>query len=141
MHVHDTGESGMVSRETTPGLDIAADVLHSTECYRHRSRTYPPSSSSQIMASPNAPSQQHSRRRHSAAFPALLPHPIPNPNPTLSPSAGTRRPRTPSLDGLYNATQPPSKRSRANNDDQRAREPRPSYSESVRLQSISLINH
>ena len=103
MHVRDTGESGMVSRETTPGLDIAADVLHSTECYRHRSRTYPPSSSSQIMASPNAPSQQHSRHRHSAAFPALLPHPIPNPNPNLSPSAGTRRPRTPSLDGLYNA--------------------------------------
>jgi hypothetical protein len=32
------GESGMVSRETTPGLDIAADVLHSTEGYRRRSR-------------------------------------------------------------------------------------------------------
>jgi hypothetical protein len=28
----------MVSRETTPGLDIAADVLHSTEGYRRRSR-------------------------------------------------------------------------------------------------------
>ena len=103
--------------------------------------TYPPSSSSQMMAPPNVPSRQHSRHRHSAAFPALPPHPIPNPNPNMSPSAGTRRPRTPSLDGLYNATQPPSKRSRTNTDDQRAREPRSSYSESVRLQSISLITY
>ena len=103
MHVRDTGESGMVSRETTPGLDIAADVLHSTECYRHRSRTYPPSSSSQIMASPNAPSQQHSRRCHSAAFPALLPIPFRTPTRICPPSAGTRRLRTPSLDELYNA--------------------------------------
>jgi len=103
--------------------------------------TYPPSSSSQIMAPPNVPSRQHSRHhqssRHSAAFPILPPHPIPNPNPNLSPSAGTRRPRTPSMDGLYNAAQPPPKRSRANTDDQRTREPRPSYSESVFIFSPS----
>ena len=42
---------------------------------------------------------------------------------------------------FFYAYQPPSKRSRASTDDQRAREPRPSYSELVRLQSISLINY
>lgn len=89
---------------------------------------YPPSS----MAPPNVPSRQHSRHQQSSrAFPALPPHPIPNPSPNLSPNTGTRRPRTPSMDGLYNATQPPPKRSRANTDEQRAREPRSSYSESV----------
>jgi hypothetical protein len=49
------------------------------------------------------PARQHSRHRHSAAFLALPPHPIPNANLNLSPSAGTRRSRNPSLDGLYNA--------------------------------------
>ena len=87
--------------------------------------TYPPSSS---MAPPNIPSRQHSRHQQSSrAFPALPPHP----NPNLSPNAGTRRPRTPSMDGLYNVVQPPPKRSRANTDEQRPRETRSSYSESV----------
>ena len=94
--------------------------------------TYPPSSSSQVMAPPTVPSRQHSRHQSSRAFPALPPHPIPNPD-HLSPSAGTRRPRTPSMDGLYNSAQPPPKRSRANTDEQRPREPRSSYSESVCL--------
>ena len=95
--------------------------------------TYPPSSSSQVMAPPTVPSRQHSRHHQSSrAFPTLPPHPIPNPE-HLSPNAGTRRPRTPSMDGLYNATQPPPKRSRANTDEQRSREPRSSYSESVCL--------
>lgn len=95
--------------------------------------TYPPSSSPQVMAPPTVPSRQHSRHQQSSrAFPALPPHPIPNPD-HLSPSASTRRPRTPSMDGLYNAAQPPLKRSRANTDEQRAREPRSSYSESVCL--------
>ena len=94
--------------------------------------TYPPSSSSQVMAPPNVPSRQHSRHQQSSrAFPSLPPHPIPNLSPNLSPNAGTRRPRTPSMDGLYNSAQPPPKRSRANTDEQRAREPRSSYSESV----------
>ncbi|KAF8903661.1 hypothetical protein CPB84DRAFT_719918 [Gymnopilus junonius] len=62
------------------------------------------------------------------AFP-LPPHP--NPTPTsVHPPPGTRRPRTPSLDSMHGATQPPSKRSRAGVDDYRGREPRPSYSES-----------
>ena len=94
--------------------------------------SYPPSSSSQVMAPPTVPSRQHSRHQSSRAFPALPPHPIPNPD-HLSPSAGTRRPRTPSMDGLYNSAQPPPKRSRANTDEQRPREPRSSYSESVCL--------
>ena len=94
--------------------------------------TYPPSSSSQVMAPPTVPSRQHSRHQQSSrAFPSLPPHPIPNTD-HLSPNAGTRRPRTPSMDGLYN-TQPPPKRSRANTDEQRTREPRSSYSESVCL--------
>ena len=89
---------------------------------------YPPSS----MAPPNVPSRQHSRHQQSShAFPALPPHPIPNPSLNLSPNTGTRRPRTPSMNGLYNATQPPPKRSRVNTDEQQAREPRSSYSESV----------
>ena len=99
----------------------------------------PPStySSAQVMAPPNVPSRQNPRR-HPAAFPSLPPHPNPNANPNLSPSAGTRRPRTPSMDGLYSAAQPPSKRSRSNTDDQRAREPRPSYSESVCLHFLPI---
>ena len=93
--------------------------------------SYPPSS--QVMAPPTVPSRQHSRHQQSSrAFPVLPPHPIPNPD-HLSPNAGTRRPRTPSMDGLYNAAQPPPKRSRANTDEQRPREPRSSYSESVCL--------
>ncbi|KAF8815492.1 hypothetical protein BYT27DRAFT_7249155 [Phlegmacium glaucopus] len=95
--------------------------------------TYPLSSSSQIMAPPNVPrqhSRQHQSNRQSAAFPVLPPHPIPNPNPNSSPNAGTRRPRTPSMDGLYNPAQPPPKRLRSSTDDQRTRETRPSYSES-----------
>jgi hypothetical protein len=84
------------------------------------------------MAPPSVPLRLHasssrppsSSRGPPVAFP-LPPHPHPNPIPTL----GARRPRTPSLD--Y-AAQPPSKRSRAAIDDQRGREPRPSYSESVR---------
>lgn len=97
-------------------------------------------SSSQIMAPPSLPSRQPSRHQQSSRqFPSLPPHPVPNPNPNLSPSAGTRRPRTPSLDGMYNAAQPPSKRSRANTDDQRAREPRPSYSESVCFHSLAIF--
>ncbi|KAF8972018.1 hypothetical protein BDZ97DRAFT_1008045 [Flammula alnicola] len=98
-------------------------------------------SAHQTMAPPNVPSRHHSRRTSSraptVAFP-LPPHP--NPNPPLTnqpPSTGTRRPRTPSIDGLYSAAQPPSKRSRASADDQRGREPRPSYSESY-LPSIQL---
>lgn len=101
--------------------------------------TYPPSSSSQIMAPPTVPSRQHSRHQQSTrAFPALPPHPIPNPD-HLSPNAGTRRPRTPSMDGLYNAAQPPPKRSRANTDEQRPREPRSSYSESVCLHLLIYV--
>ena len=95
--------------------------------------TYPPSSSSQIMAPPTVPSRQHSRHQQSSrAFPTLPPHPNPNPD-HLSPNAGSRRPRTPSMDGLYTNAQPPPKRSRANTDEQRPREPRSSYSESVCL--------
>jgi hypothetical protein len=73
-------------------------------------------------------SQHH---RSSRAFPALPPH---NPD-HLSLNAGTRRLRTPSMDRLYNAAQPPPKRSRANTDtnERRPREPRPSYSASVCL--------
>ena len=94
--------------------------------------TYPPSSS-QVMAPPTLPSRQHSRHQQSSrAFPSLPPHPIPNPD-HLSPNTGSRRPRTPSMDGLYNTSQPPPKRSRANTDEQRSREPRSSYSESVCL--------
>ena len=70
-------------------------------------------SSSQLMARPNIPTRQQSRsQRHFLALPS---HPIQN----LSPSTGARRPRTLGLDGMYNAAQPPSKRSRANTDDQR----------------------
>ena len=97
----------------------------------HFASQYPSSSSSQAMAPPTVPSRQHSRHQQaSRAFPALPPHPIPNPD-HLSPNTGTRRPRTPSMDGLYNAAQPPPKRSRANTEEQRPREPRSSYSESV----------
>jgi hypothetical protein len=95
--------------------------------------TYPPSSSSQVMAPPTVPSRQHSRHQQSSrTFPALPPHPIPNTD-HLSPNAGTRRPRTPSMDGIYGTAQPPPKRSRANTDEHRSREPRSSYSESVCL--------
>jgi hypothetical protein len=95
--------------------------------------SYPPSSSSQVMAPPTVPSRQHSRHQQSSrAFPVLPPHPIPN-HDHLSPNAGTRRPRTPSMDGIYNNAQPPPKRSRATTDEQRRREPRSSYSESVCL--------
>ena len=91
--------------------------------------TYPPSSS-QVMAPPTIRSRRHSRHQQSGcAFPTV-PHPILNLD-HLSPNAGTRRPRTPSMDGLYNSAQPPPKRSRANTDEQRSREPRSSYSESV----------
>ena len=102
----------------------------------------PPStySSTQVMALPNIPSQRNPRR-HLAAFSFLPPHPIPNANPNLSLSTGTRRPRTPSMDGLYSAAQPPSKRLRSDTDDQRAREPRSSYSGSVCLQSTWTINY
>jgi hypothetical protein len=80
----------------------------------------------------NISSRQHSRHQQSSRFSALPPHPIPNPD-HLSPNASNRRPRTPSMDRLYNATQPPPKRSRANTDEQRQRERRSLYSESVCL--------
>lgn len=86
------------------------------------------------MGPPGAvPSHRTSRPSSSrtAIFPVLPPHPNPN-LPGTSHPPGTRRPRTPSLDA-YAANQPPTKRSRANADDQRGRESRTSYSESVRL--------
>ena len=69
------------------------------------------------------------------AFP-LPPHPNPTPTsahpPPSSVGTGARRPRTPSIDSLHGAAQPPSKRARgAVGDDYRAREPRAAYSESV----------
>lgn len=61
------------------------------------------------------------------SFP-LPPHP--HPNPVSTPHAGARRPRTPSMDGMYGA--PPSKRPRG--DEHRSgREARAAYSESVSL--------
>ncbi|KIM42561.1 hypothetical protein M413DRAFT_119968 [Hebeloma cylindrosporum] len=99
---------------------------------------------SQSMAPPNnLPLRTHSShsssRRTSSRAPPMVglplpPHPIPNPSGGgLPPSTGARRPRTPSVDNLYAAAQPPTKRSRATLEDQRGREPRSSYSDIVSL--------
>ena len=107
-------------------------------------------STSHIMAPPtNLPLRTHSSHssshRTSSRAPPMVglplpPHPIPNPSPMsggtthgLPSSTGARRPRTPSIDSLYAAAQPPSKRSRGNLEDQRGREPRSSYSDTVSL--------
>lgn len=92
------------------------------------------------MGPPGAvPSHRTSRQSSSRTgiFPILPPHPNPN-QPGTSHPPSTRRPRTPSLDA-YAANQPPTKRSRTNADDQRGRESRTSYSESVRLLLFSLF--
>lgn len=85
------------------------------------------------MAPPGAVPRHSSRHSSSRSAPGLFPlPPHPNPNPSGAYSSSTRRPRTPSVDA-YAAGQPPTKRSRGNADDQRGREPRTSYSESVSL--------
>lgn len=72
----------------------------------------------------------------------LLPHPIPNPTPMsvggLPSNTGVRRPQTPSIESMYPATQPPSKRFRGSREDQQAREPRSSYSDTVSLQFFKI---
>ena len=84
------------------------------------------------MGPPGAvPPHRSSRSSRTAIFPVLPPHPNANLPGTLH-TQSTRRPRTPSLDA-YTANQPPTKRSRTHADDQRGRETRTSYSESVRL--------
>ncbi|PPQ90587.1 hypothetical protein CVT25_006107 [Psilocybe cyanescens] len=140
-------------REALEGWKQLDDILSTLELHtreaRFISRSYVPGDSQgggnghfmlpptsvataqhQGMAPPNSASRQHSRHmssRATVAFPlALPPHPNPNPTPTQS----ARRPRTPSMDSMYNASQPPPKRSRAGLDDQRGRPPPTSYSES-----------
>ncbi len=97
------------------------------------------------MGPPGVPSRHTSRHSSSRSgnvmFPVLPPHPNPNP-PTASGTSHapvTRRPRTPSMDA-YAANQPPTKRSRANADDQGGRESRTSYSEPVSLLLLSISN-
>jgi len=87
--------------------------------------------SSSSMAPPGSVPRHSSRHSSSRSGPVAFPLP-PHPNPNPSHPSGSRRPRTPSMDP-YGATQPPTKRSRTNADDQRGREPRTSYSESVSL--------
>lgn len=94
---------------------------------------YPSATMGPPGAVPPHRSSRHSSSR-TAIFPVLPPHPNPNLPATSHPS-GTRRPRTPSLDA-HPANQPPTKRSRANADDQRGRDSRTSYSESVRPSSF-----
>lgn len=87
------------------------------------------------MGPPGAvPSHRTSRQSRTSIFPVLPPHP----NAGTSHPPSTRRPRTPSLDA-YTANQPPTKRSRVNADDQRGRDTRTSYSESVRLLLLFLV--
>jgi hypothetical protein len=107
---------------------------------------------SQSMAPPsNLPLRTHSShsssRRPSSRAPPMVglplpPHPIPNPTSVsgggLPSSTGARRPRTPSIDSLYAAAQPPSKRSRGNLEDQRGREHRSSYSDAVSLRCFKI---
>ena len=102
---------------------------------------------SHSMAPPNnLPLRTHSShsssRRPSSRAPPMVglplpPHPIPNPTSVsgggLPSSTGARRPRTPSIDSLYAAAQPPSKRSRGSLEDQRGRELRSSYADTVSL--------
>lgn len=98
------------------------------------------------MGPPGAVPSRHISRRSSSRsgnviFPVLPPHPNPNP-PSASGTShvpGTRRPRTPSMDA-YASNQPPTKRSRANADDQGGRESRTSYSEPVSLFSLFIFN-
>lgn len=107
---------------------------------------------SHSMAPPNnLPLRTHSShsssRRPSSRAPPMVglplpPHPIPNPTPVsgggLPSSTGARRPRTPSIDSMYAAAQPPSKRSRGSLEDQRGREPRSSYSDTVSLRFFKI---
>ena len=107
---------------------------------------------SQSMApSNNMPLRTHSShsssRRPSSRAPPMVglplpPHPIPNPTPVssggLPSSTGVRRPRTPSIDSMYAAAQLPSKRSRGSLEDQRGREPRSSYSDTVSLRFLKI---
>ena len=95
-----------------------------------------PSSTTRPMAPPSLlPARQLPRQNTSRLAPFSLP---PHPS-THSPSASTstRRPRTPSIDGLYSAAQPPNKKARPT-DDSRGREPRVAYSESVCL-SVNIL--
>jgi len=104
---------------------------------------YPGSAMGPPGAVPTYRSSRHSSSRAgSAIFPVLPPHPNPSPASSTTHTPSTRRPRTPSMDA-YGANQPPTKRSRANVDDQRGRESRTSYSEHVGLllPFISIIDH
>lgn len=101
---------------------------------------YPGSAMGPPGAVPSYRSSRHSSSRAgSAIFPVLPLHPNPNPSSTTH-TPSTRRPRSPSMD-TYVANQPPTKRSRANADDQRGRESRTSYSEPVGLLLPFIVDH
>jgi len=121
---------GPASALSLPGLPSPITLLSASSPSSANPTQFPLAT----MGPPGAvPSHRTSRPTSSrtAIFPVLPPHPNSN-LPGTSHPPGTRRPRTPSLDA-YAANQPPTKRSRANADDQRGRESRTSYSESVRL--------